>query len=128
MQVRTHLLLLVFLMALGSALVSAHSAGAAPEAMPRTLLAIYDGNRADQPDGTLLHKLAEMPLNHLGFMLEYHDVRATLPSPSALRRYNAVITWFEAPVANAPAYLAWAANAAKAGTRFVILRSRQSCR
>jgi polysaccharide biosynthesis protein PelA len=121
MQVRARLLLLVLLMTLGSALVSAHSAGAAPEAMPRTLLAIYDGNRADQPDGTLLHKLAEMPLNHLGFMLEYHDVRATLPSPSALRRYNAVITWFEAPVANAPAYLAWAANAAQAGTRFVIL-------
>jgi hypothetical protein len=94
---------------------------AAESTVRREILALYDSGREAQPDETLIHKLAEMPLNHLGYIVRYHDVREPLPEVGALQRYRAVLTWFEAPLAPATAYLDWGRKAAAAGARFVIL-------
>ena len=48
-------------------------------------------------------------------------MREPLPEVGALQRYRAVLTWFEAPLARATAYLDWGRKAAAAGARFVIL-------
>ena len=47
------------------------------EIFPRRVLALYDGQ--ENPDGlqqTDLHKLLAMPLEHLGYAIDYLDVNA----------------------------------------------------
>lgn len=87
----------------------------------REILALYDGSRQPSPDTTLLHRLAQMPLNHLGYVVRYRDVRDGLPDAAGMWRYRAVLTWFEAPLADASSYLDWASRVACSGTRFVVM-------
>jgi hypothetical protein len=97
------------------------SAAADEGPVHREILALFDGGRSAQPDETLIHKLAEMPLNHLGYIVRYRDVREPLPELGKMQRYQAVLTWFEAPLVRATTYLDWARNVAASGVRFVIL-------
>src|SRR5260221_10204863 len=66
----------------------------------REILALYDGAREGAANATRIHRFAELPLNHLGFILRYHDVRLPLPAYADLVRYRGVFTWFVGPVAN----------------------------
>jgi polysaccharide biosynthesis protein PelA len=99
--------------------LASHAAFASP--VQREILALYDGGREAQPCETLIHKLAEMPLNYLGYVVRYHDVRAPLPDMNSLQRYRAVLTWFEAPLAQPTTYLDWAQRVATSGKRFIVL-------
>jgi hypothetical protein len=47
-----------------------------------------------------VHRFAEMPLNCLGFILRFQDVRAELPDPAEVERYRGVLTWFASPVSD----------------------------
>ncbi|MEF3074848.1 endo alpha-1,4 polygalactosaminidase [Methylobacter sp. Wu1] len=65
------------------------------EVFPRRILALYDGR--DQSDGlqnSEVHKLLAMPLEYLGYTLEYADVRKGLPSYCLAGRYAGIVTWF----------------------------------
>ncbi len=87
----------------------------------RTLLALYDSKQEGPPHQSRLHKLAEMPLNHLGFMLDYRDVNGPLPTGADLARYRAVITWFVEPLADPAAYIQWLEPAVATNLRYVML-------
>lgn len=89
----------------------------------RDILGLYDGRDEKRADQTRLHRLLEMPLNHLGYRLDLHDISKSLPAPALVARYHAVATWFSGGVGETESYLAWAADIARAGTRFVILES-----
>jgi polysaccharide biosynthesis protein PelA len=89
----------------------------------REILGLYDGATEPMVEFSRLHKYLEMPLNHLGYKLTLRDLRTGLPDPTETARYRAVATWFSGRVSDADAYLAWAANATKAGTRFVVIDS-----
>jgi len=65
----------------------------AVEVLPRRILGIYDGNEADDPVETELHRLAVMPLNYLGYQVDLHDVRETLPTEILGGRYAGVVIW-----------------------------------
>jgi polysaccharide biosynthesis protein PelA len=54
------------------------SAGLAQEPIPvkREILALYDGAQESDPDSTRIHRFAEMPLNHLGFILRFNKILA----------------------------------------------------
>ena len=52
--------------------------------VPRGVLVLYEGGAFDDPALTPTHRLAELPLNHLGLVVRYHDVRQPLPAPSSL--------------------------------------------
>ena len=54
----------------------------------RRILALYDKTHENFPHQSRLHKLAEMPLNHLGYVLEYRDVNEPLPEGEALAGYR----------------------------------------
>ena len=60
------------------------AAALAQEPIPvkREILALYDGAQEGDADFTRIHRFAEMPLNHLGFILRFHDIRAKLPEPA----------------------------------------------
>jgi hypothetical protein len=87
----------------------------------RELLAIYDGRQEGAPHLTRLHKLAEMPINHLGYFLTYQDVNAPLPDPASLEHYRAIVTWFVEPLENPSAYVAWLEQAVEHGLDYVVL-------
>ena len=87
----------------------------------RTLLALYDSKQEGPPHESRLHKLAEMPLNYLGFMLEYRDVNAALPPPADLAEYRAVVTWFVEPMVRPAAYIDWLEKATASGLRYIML-------
>jgi hypothetical protein len=99
------------------------SAGFAQEPIPvkREILALYDGAQESDADSTRIHRFAEMPLNHLGFILRFQDIRAKLPEPTEIERYRGVLTWFAGSVSHSDAYLAWASRVSRTNVRFVIL-------
>ena len=66
------------------------------EVLPRRILMLYDGSPA--VDGPLyqasIHVLAGVPVEYLGFVPEYLDVRKGLPRTPLRGRYAGVISWF----------------------------------
>ncbi|MEQ1647357.1 MAG: hypothetical protein ABL898_02125 [Hyphomicrobiaceae bacterium] len=92
-----------------------------PSIITREVLALYDSGAEATPDQTRLHKQLEMPFNHLGYTLIYHDIQQGLPSPDVMSKYAAVATWFGERIHNHTAYLKWAASVAARGTRFVVV-------
>lgn len=90
----------------------------------RTVLAIYDSAHEPLASSTVAHYRAEMPLNHLGYIVEYLDIRTEpLPAVEDMARYRAVVTWFTYYLERPTAYLEWAARVAESGVRFIILGS-----
>lgn len=63
------------------------------EVLPRTILGLYDGREAPDRVYTNLLRLAAMPLNHLGYRLELHDMRMPLPTTPLAGRYAGVVVW-----------------------------------
>jgi len=83
----------------------------------RDILAVYDSRYEATPATTRIHRLAEMPLNWLGFKLVYVDVNAPLPDGEALQRYRGIVSWLVEPMAGRDTYLTWLDKATAAGLR-----------
>lgn len=107
------------------------AASAILDEQPRHLLGLYKSteifasNEGPRPKTATLneiHQWAQMPLNWLGLMVEYHDVSHGLPAETAMRRYCGVVTWFETDdMDDALAYARWLGAQVRAGRRVVIL-------
>jgi hypothetical protein len=97
--------------------------GFAAAPVARTVIALYDGKQDPDVADSLLLSMAEMPLNHLGLMLEYHDINQPLPDISNRTDVRGVITWYndEPKIEDPRAYIAWAEKAVDDGKKFVIL-------
>jgi len=81
----------------------------------RRILAVYDGNADSAPRFTRIHRYAELPLNYLGYQLEYLDLsRAPLPAELDAD-IAAVLVWFDAPPLESARFVAWAAEVRRAG-------------
>jgi hypothetical protein len=115
-------LLLPALMALLCVNISSESACAKEEIVPRTIIALYE-NHGEGLDASLVHLMAEMPLNHLGLNVEFHEVHSPLPDIKNRQDVRGVITWFYSNTKfdNPAAYLQWASEALDAGKKFVII-------
>lgn len=92
-----------------------------PAPVKREIIALYDGAQEGDVELTRIHRFAEMPLNHLGFIVRFHDIRTKLPQPAEMERYRGVLTWFAGAVPNSNAYLAWASQVSRMNLRYVIL-------
>lgn len=91
--------------------------------IPRVVLALYDGS-STQLRFSSIHQFAEMPLNHLGLVVRYHDINAPLPPVAELGDVRGVLTFFRGVYMPDPeAYLAWAESVVRAGKRFVVIGS-----
>ncbi|MDG1287153.1 MAG: hypothetical protein P8P30_06255 [Rickettsiales bacterium] len=62
------------------------------EELPRHIIALYDSEFEGDPRYTKIHQFLEMPLNHLGFIVKYHDIRKPLPKLDDSVR--GIVTWF----------------------------------
>ena len=65
----------------------------AVEVMPRKILGLYNGDEWPDPVYSNLHRLAVMPLNHLGYQVELHDLTQPLPTGILAGRYAGIIVW-----------------------------------
>ena len=89
--------------------------------VPRTIIALYAGGDVQN---SYIHTVAEMPLNHLGLTVEYHDIHEPLPEITKRSDVRGVITWFYGDAGlDAEMYLKWAIASIEAGKKFVIIGS-----
>ena len=99
--------------------------------LPRRVLALYksselynavEGARPKTAWLNEVHAWAQMPLNWLGLMVDYHDVARGLPDEAQMGRYRGVLTWHQTEEIDDPlGYLQWLAAQVRAGRRLVIL-------
>jgi polysaccharide biosynthesis protein PelA len=92
-----------------------------PATVSRHVLALYDGHREATPTDTVIHRLAEFPLNYLGYIVHYHDIHKPLPAPAEMLRYKAVLTWFDSPISNPIEYVRWITEVARSQVRLIVL-------
>lgn len=92
-------------------------------ATPRVVIGLYNGKNEPSIIFSWFHKMAEMPLNHLGLILEYHDVNEALPDLSTRDDVIGVMTWFtQNNVFDDPnRYIKWAVEVIDQGKKFVML-------
>ena len=64
------------------------------ENQPRRILILYNGLEVPALNYTLAHRFLQMPLNHLGYIVDYADVRQPLPNAVWGDRYAGIVTWF----------------------------------
>lgn len=77
------------------------------EVMPRRILAFYDGRVEPTPRYSDEHRYLEMPLNHLGYVVDYADVNAPLPPDLSAGRYAGVVSWLDSPPPAAGLFASW---------------------
>jgi polysaccharide biosynthesis protein PelA len=87
----------------------------------REILALYDSRHEANPASTRIHRLAEMPLNWLGFKVTYADVNQPMPPDADIHRYRGVVTWFIEPLIEPLKVLRWIDTATQAGLRYACL-------
>ncbi len=87
----------------------------------RRVLALFNSSYVahGEPVNTSIHTLLEKPLNHMGFMVDYHDVNAgALPDAEP---YHAIIVWLESPVMpNPDRFLPWLSSAMRSGKKVIL--------
>ncbi|MBF0587771.1 MAG: hypothetical protein HQL53_01440 [Magnetococcales bacterium] len=114
------------IMALLLQLPMATESGAVEQAaMPRTILAFYDSQKSlDELWFGHVHAYAELPLNHLGLEVRYHDIRDPFPEPSSIPEVRGALLWVNMESLPDPeAFLRWSSAMIKAGKRFVVMGS-----
>jgi polysaccharide biosynthesis protein PelA len=112
----------------GSLLDRAPGAAQGPP-VQREILALIDSSEAKEESDllpvrtSLIHTLAEMPLNHLGMKLHYLDVQTEpLPSDVEMQRYFGIISWFgDDRMRNPAQYLEWFRRQVAIGKRVIVL-------
>lgn len=88
----------------------------------REILAIYDSLQEGEAQQTRIHRYAELPLNHLGLIVQFHDIRKGLPEPNSVeQRYRGILTWFVGSVPDEASYLAWASQISHLDVHYAIL-------
>jgi len=97
------------------------AAGQNGEPLTRTVLAFYNSNEFSDVRATRIHQLAEMPLNHLGLKVRYHDINQPLPTLAEMEGVRGILTWFQNDQMPNPAnYVQWAVQAMNRGIRLVV--------
>ncbi len=98
-----------------------HGAAAEETIVPRTIIALYQGGDVQN---SYIHTVAEMPLNHLGLTIEYHDIHEPLPDLTKRKDVRGVLTWFYGETDLDPeTYLKWMIATIDAGKKYVIVGS-----
>ena len=73
------------------------------EPVARRVLILYNGAECPSLNSVAAHRFLEMPLNYMGYVADYADVREPLPQGVARDRYAGVVAWFGGAVPDARA-------------------------
>jgi polysaccharide biosynthesis protein PelA len=89
------------------------------QVVKREVLALYDSREESRADQTRIHRMVEMPLNHLGYVVTYWDLELGPPGPELTSRLHGVVTWLRR--SQASKYYVWAQDLVTRGVRFAVL-------
>jgi polysaccharide biosynthesis protein PelA len=95
------------------------------EVMPRKILMLYEGNGNEfSLYEDRIHSFATMPLNYLGYAVEYADINQPLPAGTLVGRYAGIVTWFASEQAGRkPGFLEWLSRQRSEGMRIAMFGS-----
>jgi hypothetical protein len=89
--------------------------------VPRKILALYKGSEGRSEENNEIHRMAQLPLNNLGLVVEYADAEGPLPSPDQMQQYRGVLTWFVSDqMKDARRYRSWLRQVLRNKLRVVI--------
>jgi polysaccharide biosynthesis protein PelA len=100
--------------------VGGHSLGVGlREYVPRRVLVLYDGQEEAHLPETVAHRLLAVPLEYLGYAVDYVDVRnARLPQGDLTARYAGIASWYSDDDMPQPrAYEGWLLTQINSGLR-----------
>lgn len=110
------------LLAIGLLVAALSLPARADTVAPRTVIALVDVAAKDTLKYSRIHQMATMPLNHLGLVVELHDLAKGLPDLDGRDDVRGILSWFSTSERRgAFAYLDWAEHQLAAGRRFVVL-------
>ncbi len=89
--------------------------------LARIVLALYDGDSASDIRATAVHRLAEMPLNHLGLVVRYHDINSPLPSLKEMGDVRGVLVWEAAGMEDPREFIRWSEMLMDSGRQMVMI-------
>ncbi|MEF8723883.1 MAG: bifunctional glycoside hydrolase 114/ polysaccharide deacetylase family protein [Candidatus Accumulibacter phosphatis] len=93
------------------------------EIVPRRILMLYDGS----PGELLIHhpalRFGAMPIQHMGYAIDFHDLRKPLPAGPLAARYAGIVSWAEAPLAHGRQVADWLQKQIEQGLRVAIFGS-----
>ncbi len=91
------------------------------EPVPRRVLVVQDGAEEPSLASTVAHRLLAVPLEYLGYVVDYADARGELPAGNLTARYAAVATWFtDDDLPGGDRYERWLARQLDAGLKVAI--------
>ncbi|MBK8893604.1 MAG: bifunctional glycoside hydrolase 114/ polysaccharide deacetylase family protein [Propionivibrio sp.] len=93
------------------------------EIVPRRMLMLYDGS----PDGLLIEhpamRFGAMPIQHLGYTIDFHDLRKPLPAGPLAARYAGIVIWANAPIARGRQVADWLQQQIDQGLKVAVFGS-----
>ena len=92
--------------------------------VPRKIVVLYKKTKdITAINFTTAHRFAEMPLNYLGLIAEYHELSDMLPDIAERKDIRGVLTWFsdDVKIKNQAEYLNWATKVINSGKKYVII-------
>lgn len=95
------------------------------ELFPRKVIGFYDSRTKGTVEDSMVHLTLELPLNHLGFDVEYYDIQKDLPDLSNRNDVRGILVCFKDGVTmpNPAGFIEWASRAIDQGKKVVILRN-----
>jgi polysaccharide biosynthesis protein PelA len=89
--------------------------------LPRSVYALYDGGVEAELRSSFIHRCVAMPLEWLGLVPRYHDIRQGLPNPLDPDVLGAVTCFPEPSLQDITAFAGWTEQMIGSGRRLVIL-------
>ncbi|MFO0390135.1 MAG: polysaccharide deacetylase family protein [Alphaproteobacteria bacterium] len=91
--------------------------------LPRQLVAFYDSKEESTVRFNLIHRFLEMPANHLGYNIQYHDINEPLPKIGD--DVHGIILWFYGgmEIPKPKEYLKWLLAQQAEGKKILILEN-----
>jgi peptidoglycan/xylan/chitin deacetylase (PgdA/CDA1 family) len=74
----------------------------AVEPVRRRILVIHDERESVSLRFSAAHRFLQMPLNHMGYIVDYATVQSELPANILGDRYAGIVTWFSGSLEDAP--------------------------
>ena len=92
------------------------------EVLPRKVLMLYNSSNQYLGDiaSSSTHTAAAMPIEYLGYVPEYYDIKNHLPDGVLKGRYAGIVAWFDGQAKN-PAYRDWLYKQIKEGIKVVFM-------
>jgi hypothetical protein len=92
-----------------------------PEIQPRRILMLYDGRENQDVIFSDLFQFAAMPVEHMGFIPEYHDLTKALPDYQLAGQYAGIILWTNRMQNDVPQLKPWLLKQINQGLHLAVM-------